>query len=146
MLSSFVFTGCNTASSTSAYVALSMSSVNVLGSAALMTRFFYGFRVSKTVFTNSASVFWGQSRLASRYFFCKKTAVGSFSPCFLECRLTRSPFSTVWLAYLFLKSSLNFSHGRPNDLNGLHHFPASSSRHLPAVLVHCGNSVPDCSK
>ena len=146
MFSSFIFTGCNSASSASACVALSMSMVNVLGPAALMTRFIGSFRVSTTVFTSFALVFWGQSRLASRYFFCKKTAVGSFSPCFLEYRLTRSPFSTVWLAYLFLKSSLNFSHGRPNDLNRLYDYLASYSRHLPAVMVQCGNSVPDCTK
>ena len=98
--SSFVFVECASASSASACVALSISSVNVFGSAARITRFIEGRRVSKTVLTSSASVFCGQSRLASKYFFCKNIAVGSLSPCFLEYRLTRSPFSTDWLAYL----------------------------------------------
>ena len=93
----------------------------------------------------SASVFCGHSCLASRYFFCWEIAVDSFSPCLREYQETLNPFSTVWLAYLFRKSALNFSHGWLKDLEGLHHFVASSSKDLPTVLVQCWDSVPDCS-
>ena len=59
--------------------------------------------ISKTVFTNSASEFCGESRLASENFFCKNIAISSSSPCFHEYRLARSPFFTVFLACLCRK-------------------------------------------
>ena len=74
--------GYASASSASACVALSMCSVNFLGSAALITRFIDGLRVSRTVLTISASVFCGQSRPASRYFFVEKYLLVPFRPAY----------------------------------------------------------------